>query len=184
MTSDGPVSGSAWRVVVLADTHLQTSPATSRKGNPVRGRGLPDTALRRLDSADVILHAGDVLEGGLLDQLGQIAPTWAVLGNNDVTLVGRLPPTRLVEVAGVRIGMIHDAGPARVRAARMRRRFPDAAVVVFGHSHAPCDEIGLEGQRLFNPGSPTQRRAQPVHTLGELDLRDGAVVAHRIVPLD
>jgi predicted phosphodiesterase len=65
----------------------------------------------------------------------------------------------------------------------MRRRFPDAAVVVFGHSHAPCDEEGLDGQLLFNPGSPTQRRAQPTHTMGELVVAGGAVVEHRIVDL-
>jgi predicted phosphodiesterase len=79
--------------------------------------------------------------------------------------------------------MIHDSGATAGPAGRMRRRFPDAAVVVFGHSHAPCDEEGVEGQRLFNPGSPTQRRAQPTHTMGELVLADGVVVEHRIVDL-
>ncbi len=172
------------RVVVLSDTHLQSERTAGRIGNPVRGRDLPAAALRRLDGADAILHAGDLLDQGILDRLAGLAPTWAVLGNNDRSLVGHLPATRELELAGVVIGMIHDAGPSRSRPGRMRRRFPTAAVVVFGHSHAPCDQLGIEGQRLFNPGSPTQRRAQASHSLGELDLRDGQVVGHRIIALD
>ncbi|MCU4185101.1 metallophosphatase family protein [Acidiferrimicrobium sp. IK] len=184
----GPVPADC-RVVVVADTHLETSRAgsaraRSRVGNPVRGRGLPDAARRRLAAADAILHAGDLLDEGVLEELAAIAPTWAVLGNNDRTLIGVLPATRIVELGGVSIGMIHDSGPSRGRAARLRRRFPTSDVVVFGHSHAPCDEVGVDGQRLFNPGSATQRRAQPHHTLGELDLRDGRVVGHRIIDLD
>jgi predicted phosphodiesterase len=89
----------------------------------------------------------------------------------------------VVELAGVRIGMIHDSGPSAARAARLRRRFPDTDVVVFGHSHAPVAAVGADGQLLFNPGSPTQRRAQPVCTFGELYLADGEVVEHRIIPV-
>jgi putative phosphoesterase len=164
------------RVVVLADTHMLTAPRP-------RGR-MPEAAWSRLRGADAILHAGDVLDAGLLDQLGAHAPVHAVLGNNDTSLVGVLPQTRLVDFAGVRIGMIHDSGPTAGRVRRMRRRFPDAHVVVFGHSHAPVNEIGEDGQLLFNPGSPTQRRAQPVHTLGELVIRDGQLVSHSIIALD
>jgi predicted phosphodiesterase len=94
-----------------------------------------------------------------------------------------LPHTLVVELAGVRVGMIHDSGPWRGRAARLWRRFPDADVVVFGHSHAPVAEDGEGGQLLFNPGSPTQRRAQPVCTFGELYLAGGAVIGHRIIPV-
>lgn len=172
------------RVVVLADTHVQTVAGSRRAGRPVRATGLPVALLEHLRGADAILHAGDLLDQGVLDELAAVAPTWAVLGNNDTRLVGVLPHTRLVEMAGVRIGMIHDAGPGAGRAARMRRRFPDADIVVFGHSHAPMDDEGVDGQRLFNPGSPTQRRAQPRHTFGVLDLAAGAVVDHRIIALD
>lgn len=172
------------RVVVVADTHLETRPSGSRAGNPVRGRWLPTAAIGHMRRADAILHTGDVLDGGVLDALAAMAPTWAVLGNNDRSLVGVLPAVRVLELAGVRIGMVHDAGARTGRPARLRRRFPDAAVVVFGHSHIPCDEVGVDGQLLVNPGSPTQRRAQPHHTLGILDLCDGAVVAHRIVEVD
>lgn len=168
------------RVVVLADTHVE-----SRRARPERGPGgLPHAVWSHVEGADAVLHAGDVLDQGVLDALAVAAPTWAVLGNNDRSLVGVLPETRVAELGGVRIAMIHDAGARAGRAARLRRRFPDAAVVVFGHSHQPCEEAGVDGQLLFNPGSPTQRRAQPAHTLGELELLGGRVVGHRIVVVD
>ena len=159
------------RVVVLSDTHI-------RRGG---SRRLPDAAYEAIDGADLILHAGDVVTGDLLDELAELAPVHAVLGNNDTELVGALPETRLLDLAGVRVAMIHDSGPSKGRAGRMRRRFPDADVVVFGHSHIPIDELGIEGQRLFNPGSPTERRRQPHRTFGVLDLDDGQVARHEIV---
>jgi putative phosphoesterase len=165
------------RIVVLADTHLRTRSAGAT-------RRLPQAAWRYLHGAAAILHAGDVLDAGVLDELRMHAPVHAVLGNNDLSLVGLLPVTKVLEFSGVRIGMIHDSGRASGRPARLRRQFPDAEVVVFGHSHAPVNEEGIAGQLLFNPGSPTQRRAQPVHTLGELCLSDGVVTDHRIISLD
>ncbi len=154
-------------VVVLADTHIR------RTGT----RKLPDAAYAHLGRADLILHAGDILVGEVLDELGGFAPVHAVLGNNDAELVGVLPETRSLVVDGVRIAMIHDSGPSTGRAARMRRRFPEDDVVVFGHSHIPWDDAGVDGQLLFNPGSPTERRMQPNHTLGTLDLDGGQVVS-------
>ncbi len=144
---------------------------------------LPEDAYRLLAGADVVLHAGDVVDEALLATLGSMAPTFAVLGNNDVALEGVLPPTRELDLAGVCVAMIHDSGPKQGRARRLRRRFPNAGVVVFGHSHLPVDEAGVEGQRLFNPGSPTERRSSPRHTLGVLEMDDGALVEHRIVSL-
>jgi uncharacterized protein len=167
------------RVVVLADTHLRTAAPGTRR----TAQRLPEAVWAHLRGADAILHAGDVLDEGVLDLFAEQAPVHAVLGNNDLSLVGILPVTRVVELGGVRIGLIHDSGPSSGRAARMQRRFPDAAVVVFGHSHAPLNEYGANGQLLFNPGSPTQRRAQPVHTLGELRIAAGVLIDHRIVPL-
>ena len=130
-------------VLVLADTHVRAD----------RRRDLPAEVWDVADRAHLILHAGDVMTASLLDDLADRAPLRAVLGNNDAGLEARLPEIDQVELAGVRIGLVHDSGPTKGRAARMRRRFPDADVVVFGHSHQPLDEEGLEGQRLFNPGS-------------------------------
>lgn len=157
-------------VVLLADTHI-------RRGGM---RRLPDAAYPYLDRADVILHAGDILVGEVLDELRGFAPVHAVLGNNDAELVGVLPETVSLELDEVRIAMVHDSGPAAGRAGRMRRRFPDADVVVFGHSHIPWHDAGVDGQLLLNPGSPTERRAQPHHTLGTLDVDGGRIAASAI----
>jgi putative phosphoesterase len=160
-------------VLVLADTHLRRGLA----------RRLPDVVYDELGRADAILHAGDFVDPELVDELGGFAPLHAVLGNNDHELVGRLPEVAVVTLGGVRVAMIHDSGTTAGRERRMARRFPGAHVVVYGHSHAPDDRVGLDGQLLFNPGSPTERRAQPVHTFGVLEL-DGEVVTHRIVPVE
>jgi uncharacterized protein len=165
-------------LVVLADTHLRSGPEGSLR------KWLPRAAEPHLEAADVILHAGDVLDGGVLERLRTYAPVHAVLGNNDLALVGLLPQTLLLNVAGVRVGMIHDSGPTAGRARRLKRRFPDADVVVFGHSHAPVNENGEDGQLLFNPGSPTQRRAQPCHSLGEIRIGAGEILGTRILTLD
>jgi len=157
--------------VVLADTHV-------RRGG---ARRLPDAAYAALDRADVILHAGDVLIPELLDELRGFAPLHAVLGNNDHELFGVLPEHDVVDLEGVRVAMVHDSGPSAGRAGRMRRRFPDADVVVFGHSHQPCNEAGIDGQLLFNPGSPIERRMAPTHTFGELELRAGKIVRASIL---
>jgi putative phosphoesterase len=161
------------RAVVLSDTHL-------RDDSP---RRLPDAVYAALRDADAVLHCGDVVESGLLAELTTFAPVHAVLGNNDVTLRGTLPERLLVQLDGVRIGMVHDSGTTTGRAARVHQMFPDCAVVVFGHSHAPVDDVGIDGQRLFNPGSPTQRRRQPHPSFGELDLDRGRIVGHRVITL-
>ena len=159
------------RALVLADTHI-------RRGTK---RRLPDAAYAALDTADVILHGGDVVTEDLLHELSGFAPIYAVLGNNDHELGGVLPETRLLELEGVRVAMIHDSGPTRGREGRMRRRFPDADLVVFGHSHAPVDAVGVDGQRLLNPGSPTERRMQAHHTIAVVELADGTITDHKII---
>jgi len=157
-------------VVVVSDTHI-------RRGG---SRRLPDAAYAHLERADVVLHAGDILTGDVLDELAGFAPVHAVLGNNDHDLVGLLPQRLELELDGVRVGMVHDSGDTTGRARRVRRMFPDADVVVFGHSHIPCLDRGVDGQLLLNPGSPTERRRQPAHTLATLDLEDGLVIASAI----
>jgi uncharacterized protein len=159
------------RVLVLADTHI-------RNGG---SRRLPDDVYAELDRADAILHAGDLTAPELLDELRGFAPVHAVLGNNDHQLLGILPETDQVVLGGVPVALIHDSGTRAGREGRMARRFPGAGVVVYGHSHIPEDRFGLDGQLLFNPGSPTERRAQPHCTYGVLEIDDNRVVDHRII---
>ena len=163
------------RVLVLADTHLRAA---------WPNRKVPQVVWDAAAAADVIIHAGDVVEQDHLDALAEHAPVHAVLGNNDTTLLGALPEDLTVDLAGVRVAMIHDSGPAAGREVRLHRLFPDAHVVVFGHSHIPWNAEGVDGQLLFNPGSPTERRRQPHRSFGELEVAGGQVVAARIIRLD
>jgi uncharacterized protein len=151
------------RLVVLADTHV--SRGSSRR--------LPDAAYALLDGADAIWHAGDVVVPELLDELAGFAPVRAVLGNNDHELFGVLPERIEETVEGVRLAMVHDSGTTKGRERRMRRWFPDADLVIFAHSHQPIDADGIDGQRLLNPGSPTQRRRAPSHTMAVVTVDRG-----------
>ena len=150
--------------VVIADTHL-----------PRRASALPEGLIPHLERADLILHAGDLMDPRLLDDLGAYAPVRAVRGNLDPPEV-RLPETVRFEFGGATMAMIHDSGPKRGRWNRMRRRFPGARVVIFGHSHIPWLEEE-EGLLLLNPGSPTDRRRQPEHTFALLWAQSGEVRA-------
>jgi hypothetical protein len=159
------------RIVVLSDTHA-----------PRRWKSCPPAVAAQLRGADLILHAGDVCTAAVLDELAQYAPVTAVAGNNDGPDVAAwgAAETASLTAAGLRVAMIHDSGPSAGRLPRMRARFPVADLVVFGHSHIPLDdEAG--GLRIFNPGSPTDRRRQPHGTLGVLRVADGALVEARIV---
>jgi putative phosphoesterase len=162
------------RVAVLADTHA-----------PLRWRSCPPEVARKLEGVDLILHAGDVCRAWVLDELRGFAPVRAVLGNNDTRDVADwgAPETLTLDLDGLRVGMVHDAGPAGGRARRMRRRFPHSDLVVFGHSHVPLDLADREGPRLLNPGSPTDRRRQPRGTMALLRVEAGALVQARIVPV-
>ena len=163
-------------VLLLADTHL-------REGEGAR---LIDKLCSHLEAADVIIHAGDVTDGSVLSALEEFAPVRAVLGNNDRGMV--LPERFVVELDGCEIAAVHDSGPAEGRAARLRRWFPRADVVVFGHSHIPWHQIdvGTDGhvQHHVNPGSAMQRRGTPEHTAAVLQLHDGVVVdvSHVVLP--
>jgi uncharacterized protein len=161
------------RAVVLADTHA-----------PRRWRRCPPAVARYLRGADLILHAGDVCTADVLDELSGYAPVRVVRGNNDGPDVAAwgAPETLELDLDGLRVAMVHDSGPAAGRAARLRRRFPGAQVIIFGHSHIPLDQTG-DGIRIFNPGSPTDRRRQPHGTLGLLDIDDGRLAEARIVPV-
>ena len=137
-----------------------------------------------LREADLILHAGDVCTAPVLDELAQYAPVTAVAGNNDGPDVAAwgAAETAVVDVDGLRVAMIHDSGPAVGRLARLRGRFPAAGLVVFGHSHIPLDVASADGGfRIFNPGSPTDRRRQPHGTIGVLHVADGTLVDAQLV---
>jgi len=158
-------------VAVLSDTHA-----------PHRWRGCPPAVSAVLEHCELILHAGDVCTAEVLEELSQWAPVQAVLGNNDGVDVQDwgAPETLQLTVAGLPVAMIHDSGPAAGRAARLRTLFPDAGLVIFGHSHIPWDET-VAGQRIFNPGSPTDRRRQPHGTMGLLDVRDGDLLGCQLI---
>jgi uncharacterized protein len=139
-----------------------------------------------LRDADLILHAGDVCTAPVLDELAQYAPVTAVVGNNDGPDVAAwgAAETACLDIEGLPVAMIHDSGQAAGRLARLRARFPAAGLVVFGHSHIPLDIAADDGAfRIFNPGSPTDRRRQPHGTLGVLGIADGRVADARIVPV-
>jgi putative phosphoesterase len=144
-------------LAIISDTHL-----------PRGSRQLPPDCLQRLAAADLIIHGGDLSTGAVLAQLEQIGPVAAVHGNvDDAGLRSRLPERLELTVAGARLGVVHDAGPARGRLTRLRGWFPDADAVVFGHSHIPLHESDpASGFQIFNPGSPTDRRRQPRFTMG------------------
>lgn len=160
-------------VAVVSDTHA-----------PRFWKRMPPAVAEQLVGVDVILHAGDVCLPSVLDELSAVAPVHVVRGNNDGADVAAwgAPETLEIELDGVRVAMIHDSGQKLGRERRMRTRFPDADLVVFGHSHIPWD-TEEDGQRLFNPGSPTDKRRQPRGTLGRLVIDDGRIVSASIVPV-
>ena len=135
--------------------------------------------------ADCILHAGDIMDVSLLEVLAGFAPVHAVLGNNDTGLT--LPERLTVDIGGCSVAMVHDSGSSAGRSARLRRWFPHADVVVFGHSHIPWNVAvtGPDGhvQHHVNPGSALQRRRQPECTIGWLDIADDKVCSVTIEPV-
>ncbi|HST82816.1 MAG TPA: metallophosphoesterase [Kineosporiaceae bacterium] len=174
-------------LVIVSDTHL-----------PLRARTLPDQLWAALEAADVVVHAGDWVSEAALDEFeARCRRLVAVYGNNDGPhLRARLPEIARVELAGLRIAVVHETGPAKNREARCAAAFPDTDLLIFGHSHIPWDSTAPGGLRLINPGSPTDRRRQPFCTYltatlagtptGTVDdtagtgLRD--VVLHRLPP--
>jgi uncharacterized protein len=158
-------------IAVLADTHM-----------PKGGRVLPERCARLLGEAEATLHAGDFFALETLREIEALSrgPVHAVHGNVDQAELRRLLPESLeVDLDGGRVAMVHDAGPAKGRVGRMRRCFPDAAAVVFGHSHLPLHEEE-DGFQIFNPGSPTERRRAPRHSMGVLRVESGRPVFEHV----
>jgi uncharacterized protein len=159
-------------VAVIADTHM-----------PRGGRRLPEACVERVRAADMILHAGDVVGEAVFEELAALGPPLhAVHGNmDDAALQERLPETLVVEVSALRIGMTHDPGPHAGREERLVRRFPGCAAVVYAHTHEP--QVVRVGETwILNPGSPTERRRSPSHTMLVLELADGRI-RPELVPL-
>ncbi|MGH3317584.1 MAG: metallophosphoesterase family protein [Nocardioidaceae bacterium] len=152
------------RLLLVADTHV-----------PKRARELPAQVWEEVDRADVVFHAGDWVEEPLLDELeARASRLVAVYGNNDgPALRRRLPEVAEVDLEGLRFAVVHETGAAQGRERRCAERFPDADVLVFGHSHIPWDTTAATGLRLLNPGSPTDRRRQPYCTYLTVTVRDG-----------
>lgn len=160
----------ALKVVCLSDTHLR------------QPGGLPGWSLDRLTGADLILHAGDLVESPVLEELARLAPVEAVAGNVDsLELKARLPRRRTVAIAGLSIGLVHDPGPAQGRALRLARAFPGCAAIVFGHTHVPEVER-IEKRLVLNPGSPTVPRSTLGATLIELTIEDGRIEPEIVTP--
>jgi hypothetical protein len=154
------------KIAIISDTHM-----------PRGGRRLPDECVQRLRNADLTLHAGDLVQLSVLRELQSFGPVVAVHGNvDDAEVRAALPAVQIVRAGGATIAMTHDAGPAAGRLGRMLRRFPDADAVVFGHSHIPLHDRNGDGFQLFNPGSPTERRRSPQHTMGIARTDDGELM--------
>ena len=152
------------RLAIIADTHLRG------------GRAIPERCETLARECEAVIHAGDIADEPALDAFADIGPPLiAVAGNVDLPEVSRrLPEEAFWSGDGIHLAVIHDAGPAKGRLERMRRRFPDADAVVFGHSHMPLHEEA-DGFQIFNPGSPTQRRRAPHHTMGIAEVGGGRV---------
>ena len=173
---DPRASGAATiRVAVISDTHM-----------PGRGRALPEECVVRLRAADAIIHAGDWSSMDALALVrGAGRPLVAVHGNVEEPAVrAALPATAEADLGGLRLGVVHDAGPEAGRLERLRRRFPGTAGVVFGHSHIPLHEVAPDGFFILNPGSPTDRRRSPRHSMAEVLLAPGTPPAVTFLAVD
>jgi uncharacterized protein len=161
-------------LLIMADTHV-----------PKRARDLPAEVWGVLESADMVLHAGDWVDQRLLDECEARARRLVgVWGNNDHgALRERLPEVARIRIEGLRFGVVHETGPAKGREERCSAQFTGLDVLVFGHSHIPWDTTTATGLRLLNPGSPTDRRRQPYCTYMTATAEDGdlrEVTLHRI----
>ncbi|WIY06778.1 YfcE family phosphodiesterase [Amycolatopsis mongoliensis] len=154
------------RLLLISDTHL-----------PARARALPEQVWDEVAAADVVVHAGDWVEAGLLDELAARSKRLiGVHGNNDgADLRARLPEIARADLGGVRLAVIHETGAKQGREQRCDAQFPDTDVLVFGHSHIPWDTTTPAGLRLLNPGSPTDRRRQPFCTYQTAVVEGGAL---------
>jgi putative phosphoesterase len=163
------------RLVIVSDTHV-----------PQRARAIPAPLWRAMEDADVVVHAGDWNGIALLDEVeARVARLVAVRGNNDgPEFDDRLPEVASVDLDGIALAVVHDSGPAERREARMEARFPEADLLVFGHSHIPWDTTTPRGLRLLNPGSPTDKRRQPTGSYLVATADEGVLRDVELVPIE
>lgn len=145
-------------IALVGDTHL-----------PRGARRLPEACVEILRAADLILHTGDFTAVSVLEELRALGRVEAVHGNMDEPAVRELLPARLVvESEGLRIGVVHSGGPRTGREARLRGWFPGCDLIAYGHSHQP-EVVWYDGCWIVNPGSPTERRRAPTHTIAVVE---------------
>ena len=148
------------KIGVISDTHIP------------QFKQLPPAIWQHFDGVERIIHAGDLSVLSVITELETIAPVVAVQGNiEEEEVMLQLPIKREIMVGNCRIGIVHILGDSRTRARVARQEFPNARVVIFGHSHIPWNE-DANGQLLFNPGSATDRRRQPTCSIGLLQVDD------------
>ncbi len=149
------------RVAVLSDTHLVSLGSGIGFLRDLRERFFPD--------ADALLHAGDIIGADLLMAFDDL-PVFAVRGNMDPP-DSLLPIKRILQIEGKRVGLVHGFGAPGGMEERLLREFAGQGLdaLVFGHTHYPLC-LDHEGVLLFNPGSCTDRRRAPTHTLGILEI--------------
>ena len=154
------------KIIALSDTHLE--------------RSLPEKLIELAESADFILHAGDFVAKEVYDSLTDLGRVEAVCGNSDSPELKKLLPERkVIEVDGVRIGLVHQASHSSGPGTEMLAREMEADVLVYGHLHRPLVE--RNDKLLICPGSPTVPRMSPP-TVAEIEIKDGKVTG-RIVPV-
>jgi uncharacterized protein len=157
-------------VAAISDTHL-----------PRGARRLPEACVEHLRRADLILHGGDFSAVSVLEELRSLGPpVHAVYGNADEPALRELLPKELVvDAGGARLGLVHIPGPAAGREERLARRFPGCDAVLYGHTHVPqVEQHG--GVWILNPGSPTERRRSPFHSMLLLEVAAGAISAQLV----
>src|SRR5947209_12245717 len=148
------------KIGVISDTHIP------------HFKKLPQAIWEHFAGVELVIHAGDLSILSIVDELETIAPVVAVQGNVEYEEVMlKLPIKREIVVGGCPIGIVHILGDSHNRVKLARQEFPEARVVVFGHSHIPYNQE-LDGQLLFNPGSATDRRRQPRCSVGLLHVDD------------
>ncbi|MGB2598820.1 MAG: metallophosphoesterase family protein [Candidatus Omnitrophota bacterium] len=158
------------KIGVIADTHI-----------PVTAKELPPKVYEHFKDCALIIHAGDIVEMHVLEELEKIAEVKAVYGNMDSReIVNNLPEKISFEAEGKKIGVVHGKGSASKIIENVKQSFTKKQdIIIFGHSHVPINKT-IDGILLFNPGSATDRIFSPYRTIGIIEIEGGEVRAEII----